>query len=151
MILKTLSELFFGIFGILYVLFERNYFRFENILIFIICVLLYMMNTLTFSKINNFILHYFFTGYFNDLIAPLLLFSYINLLLSFIDKNVYSLKYLIIIIISCSFFWEYLVLFFKPTGISDPVDVLFYIMGTLIYWIIYKIWIQTSNINIKLY
>ena len=28
--------------------------------------------------------------------------------------------------------------FFKPTSISDPIDLLFYVLGTLIYWTIFK-------------
>lgn len=120
----------------------RKCYRFENFLIFISCFLLYVLNTLIFSNVDNFTLHYFFTCYFNDLMAPLLLFSYINLLLSFIDKNIRSLKHLIIIIIPCSFVWEYLIVFFKPTSVSDPIDLLFYVFGTLSYWIIYKNWIQ---------
>lgn len=123
---------------------RKNY-MFENLSIFIIGVILYLLNTLIFSNLSNFKLNYFFTSYFNDLIAPLLLFAYINLLLSLINKKVYSLKYLIIIILSCSFAWEYLVLFFKPNSVSDPIDVLFYILGTLTYWIIHKYWTQRTT------
>jgi len=124
---------------------NRKYYRIENILIFILCVLLYLLNTHIFSHINNYEIHYFFTSYFDDLMAPLLLFSYINLLLSLRNEEIYSLKYLIIIIIVCSFVWEYLVIFVKPTSIQDPIDVLCYVLGTLIYWIIHKNWIQTKT------
>lgn len=120
----------------------RKCYRFENFFIFITCVLLYGLNTLIFSNINYYYLNYFFSSYFNDLLAPLLLFSYINLLLSLIDKKIYSLKYLIIIVILCSFLWEYMVLFFKPASVSDPIDILFYILGTILYWIIQKNWIH---------
>ena len=120
-------------------------YRFENFLIFLICVLLYLLNTLILSNINNYELNIFFTGYFNDLLAPLLLFSYINLILSLNNKNVYSLQYLIIIIILCSFVWEYIILFFKPTSVSDPIDVIFYLTGTIIYWMIHKNWTQKTT------
>jgi|LDZT01.1.fsa_nt_gi hypothetical protein len=113
-------------------------YRFENFSIFILSILLYIFNTLIFSHLNNSEIHYFFTCYFNDLLAPLLLFSYINLVLSLREKKIYALKYLIIIIIACSFVWEYLILFFKPTSVSDPVDVVFYVLGTIIYWLIHE-------------
>lgn len=116
----------------------RNYYRFENLFIFIFSVALYLLNTIIFSYITNFNLNYFFTSYFNDLLAPLLLFSYINLVLSLINKKIYSLKYLIVIIILCSILWEYVALFFKPSSILDPIDVIFYFLGTLIYWMIHK-------------
>lgn len=122
----------------------RKDYRILNLSIFISCIILYGFNTIIFSSIHNYNLHYFFSSYFNDLLAPLLLFSYINLILSLTDKKMYSLKYLILIIILTSFVWEYIAPIFKPTSISDPIDILFYFIGTLIYWIIYKIWNQKS-------
>ena len=115
----------------------RKYYRIENFSIFITCIGLYSFNTILFSSINNYKLNIFFSSYFNDFLAPLLLFSYINLLLSLIHKKLHSLKYLILIIIICSFVWEYLALFFKPKSIPDPLDILFYVLGTIMYWIIY--------------
>jgi len=117
--------------------------RFENFLIFIICVSSYLLNRVILLNINNSILHYFFSCYFDDLLAPLLLFSYINILLSFYNKKIYSLKYLMTFILLVSIVWEYLICFIKPTSVSDPLDVLFYAFGTLIYWTIHK------NLDIK--
>lgn len=127
--------------------FIQKYHRFENFLIFLICVFLFELNTMIFSSVSFYQVNYFFLSYFNDLLAPILLFSYINLILSLIKQQIYSLKYLIIIILLCSLVWEYLAIFLKPTSISDPIDILFYILGTLIYWIIYKNWIQKQNLN----
>jgi hypothetical protein len=124
--------------------FMRKNYRIINLSIFITCIVLYGFNTIILSSINNYNLHYFFSSYFNDLLAPLLLFSYINLILSLIDKKMYSLKYLILIIILSSLVWEFIAPIFKPTSISDPIDILFYFIGTLIYWIIYKMRIQKS-------
>lgn len=112
--------------------------RFENFFIFIISVVLHVLNVFIFSNINNSTLNYFFSCYFDDLLAPLLLFSYINILLSFYNKKIYSLKYLIIFILLVSIVWEYLIGFIKPNSVSDPIDILAYVLGTLIYWIIHK-------------
>jgi hypothetical protein len=122
--------------------------RFENFSIFIISVLLYLLNRFIILNINNSIIHYFFSGYFDDLLAPILLFSYINILLSFYNKKIYSLKYLIISILIVSIVWEYLIVFIKPTSVSDPIDVIFYVLGTLIYWIIHKKWNQKNNTSL---
>jgi len=122
----------------------RKYCRFENLIIFIISILLYVLNTLIFSNITYFHLKYYFTCYFNDLLAPLLLLSYINLVLSIRGQKIYSLKYLVLIILLSSIVWEYLIIFFKPTSVPDPIDVLFYIVGTVVYWLILKNW---TNIN----
>lgn len=120
--------------------------RLENFSIFIICVFLHVLNRFILSNITYYELHYFFSCYFDDLLAPLLLFSYINILLSFYNKKIYSLKYLIIFILMVSIVWEYLIIFIKPTSVTDPVDVLFYVFGTLIYWMVHKNWMQ-RNIN----
>ena len=126
--------------------FMRKDYRIINLSIFITSIILYGFNTIIFSSINNYNLHYFFSSYFNDLLAPLLLFSYINLILSLIDKKMYSLKYLFLIIILSSFVWEFIAPIFKPNSISDPIDILFYFIGTMVYWIIYKMWNQKSRI-----
>ncbi len=126
--------------------FMRKDYRIINLSIFITCIILYGFNRIIFSSINNYNLHYFFSSYFNDLLAPLLLFSYINLILSLIDKKMYSLKYLFLIIILSSFVWEFIAPIFKPNSISDPIDILFYFIGTMVYWIIYKMWNQKSRI-----
>jgi hypothetical protein len=125
--------------------FIKKYNRFENFSIFIISVLLYLLNRFILLNINNFTVHYFFSSYFDDLLAPLLLFSYINLLLSIYNKKLYSLKYLIISMLLVSFVWEYLIVFIKHTSVSDPIDVIFYVLGTVIYWIIHNKWNQKTN------
>lgn len=125
--------------------FSRKNYRFENFLIFLTCVLLFILNGSIFLNRNYSELNYFFSSYLNDLMAPLLLFSYSNLFLLLINKKLYSLKYLIIIILLCSFVWEYLVILFKPTSVTDPIDVLFYILGTLIYWAVHKHMIQKRD------
>jgi hypothetical protein len=117
-------------------------YRFENLMIFSVSISMYVLNTLIFSKITSFRLNYFFNCYFNDLLAPILLLSYINLLLSILKEKIYSLKYLILIILLCSIVWEYLIIYFKPNSVSDPLDVLFYLLGTLIYWFLAKTWIN---------
>ena len=125
--------------------FIKKYNRFENFSIFIISVLLYLLNKFILLNINNFTVHYFFSSYFDDLLAPLLLFSYINLLLSIYNKKLYSLKYLIISMLLVSFVWEYIIVFIKHTSVSDPIDVIFYVLGTVIYWIICNKWNQKNK------
>jgi len=119
--------------------------RFENSLIFITAVFLHLLNRFFLLNIDNYCLHYFFSCYFDDLLAPLLLFSYINLLLSIYNKKIYSLKYLIVFILLVSIVWEYLIVFAKPTSVSDPIDVLCYVLGTVIYWMIHKMWGKTAR------
>lgn len=125
----------------MYNLFNKSN-RFENISIFAFSALLHLMNKYVFLNINNSTIHYFFSCFFDDLLAPLLLFSYINLLLSIYGKKIYTLKFLIVFILIVSVVWEYLIVYIKPTSVSDPLDVLFYVTGTIIYWIIHKKWIQ---------
>lgn len=120
--------------------------RLENISIFFTCVILHLMNVLVFLKINNSSLHYFFSGYFDDLLAPILLLSYVNLILSIYNKKIYTLRYLILFILLVSIVWEYLVVYIKPNSVSDPFDILCYVLGTIIYWIIHTKWNHNTKI-----
>lgn len=120
--------------------------RFENISIFFMAVLLHFMNTFIFLNINNSTLHYFFSCYFDDLLAPILLLSYVNLLLSIYNKKIYTLRYLILFILLVSIVWEYLIVYVKPDSVSDPFDMLCYVLGTIIYWIIHTKWNRNTKI-----
>lgn len=116
---------------------NKEYWRFDNLLIFMICILLYLFNIFIFSEINN-EFTYFFNCYFNDLIAPLLLFSYTNFIMSFLKLKIYSLKYLLIMILISSFVWEFAIKYIKPNSVTDPIDLIFYLLGTIVYWSIFK-------------
>ncbi len=43
--------------------------------------------------------------------------------------------------------WEYVTPVMKPSSISDPIDIVCYVCGGIIYWLILRIskWLFTQN------
>lgn len=81
----------------------------------------------------------FFNGHFNDLLAPVMLLAWSNILLAPINKRVTG------IILICGFafivglIWEFVTPIYKPSVTSDWWDVLCYVIGGMVYWGINKI------------
>lgn len=114
--------------------FERNdkKFRMFNISIFIISILLYFLNTtLTISS------NLFFSSYFADLLASIVLFSFLNAIYPVKLTNFYLLLFITAV---ASFVWEYVALFIKNGAIFDLNDVVCYFVSCLIYIVLIKLY-----------
>lgn len=105
-----------------------------NIILIVSVIGAYLLNNLFLKKNSTGIIHYFFMCHFNDLICPLLFFSYINLLLLTVDKELTSLWKICLISICTSFVWEVWAPLVKKSSITDPIDVVCYFLGSIIYW-----------------
>ena len=112
--------------------FESNdkKFRMFNIFIFIIFIFLYFLNNFVF-KFSN----WFFTNYFADLLASIVLFSFLNAVYPVKLTNIYLLLFITAV---ASFVWEYVALFIKNGAIFDLNDVLCYFISCLIYIVLIK-------------
>ena len=77
--------------------------------------------------------------YLNDLICPLFFVSYSNLLLITINKEIKKLKWLIIFGFCSGLVWEFVAPIIKPHAVKDIVDIIFYLLGTFLYWCIIKL------------
>lgn len=71
-------------------------------------------------------------GYFNDLLAPILLLSFSNLLLSFYGKDLQG-KNVYLVIAICSIYWEFITPLYKTDSVCDILDIVMYMCGASIY------------------
>ena len=100
--------------------------------------LLYLLNNLVFKNIDQPILHEFFAGYFNDLMCPLFILPYSNMLLLTVDKELKKLPYILLLCLGGSVIWELLAPLYKEGSVRDVWDVACYLFGGLLYWILLK-------------
>ena len=109
---------------------EKNNRRFRicNLAIFIIALSIYLLNNHYFHEIN-----WFFMFYFNDLLAIVVLLSFLNIIYPYKPDNLWLI---LIVTVLASFVWEYVALFIKPWAIFDYVDVLCYFTSMVIYLIL---------------
>ena len=119
--------------------FEKNNrnFRVYNIIIFIVSLGLYYFN-------NHFLhdLNWFLMFYFNDFLAIVVLFSFLNIVYPYKLTNLWLI---ILVTILASFVWEYLALFIKPESIFDIFDIISYFGSMLIYLTL--LYIKEGKIN----
>ena len=107
-----------------------------NLVLIGLVICAYWLNN-SFLKVHSEgIVQMFLICYFNDLICPLFFFSYANLLLLTVKKEIRKLWVVISISICTSFVWEFVAPFIKPSSTTDPLDILCYVTGGIVYWAI---------------
>lgn len=107
-----------------------------NIVLILLVIILYFFNNLYLKEYAPETLKVFFVGYFNDLICPLLFFSYVNILLQTVNKELTKPGTILLIGICVSVVWEFVAPILKPSSVTDPVDIICYITGSMAYWLL---------------
>ena len=110
--------------------FERNdkEFRIKNLIILAIFLMLYLLNKYFLNSSN-----YFLMFHFNDLLAIVVLLSFLNIVYPLKLTNVWLI---IGVTFFASFVWEYLALFIKACAVFDYLDILVYFLSMMIYLIL---------------
>lgn len=111
------------------------------LMILVLC--LYLINNCILKIHSAGALHIFLCSHFNDLLCPLFLLSYANLLLLTVGREIRQLRWMMLICLVASFVWEWGAPLIKPHAVADPVDVVCYLLGSMIYWAIYHCAAQT--------
>lgn len=105
----------------------------------VLVIILYIFNNGVLKQISCGGIHYFFVCYFNDFLCPLFFVAYCNLLLLLVEKELLKLKWILLLCLSTSLIWEYFAPLLKPTATADMLDILFYLLGGFLYWLILKL------------
>ncbi len=106
-----------------------------DVAVFTSCVILYCINQFGLkSLIGGEIL----TCHFNDFIAIVALLSFANVLATILNTPrfiITRLRYTLLITMVCSIYWEFITPLYK-TSTTDWRDIVFYLLGALLYWAI---------------
>lgn len=103
-----------------------------------ITAFLYLLNNFIVKRFSTGIFYYFSVCYFNDLICPIGFLAYVNLMLSFINKNMEKLYQILAFCFLCGLVWEFIAPIIKDSSVTDFFDLLCYCAGGVLYWIIKK-------------
>ena len=109
----------------------------SSVSLWIFSLFLYFLNNILLKSPN-----WFFSYYFADLLASIVLFSFLNSLYPVKLTNIYLLLFITAI---ASFVWEYLALFIKRGAVFDLNDVVCYFISCLIYIILIKVYSYFLN------
>ena len=103
-----------------------------------ICVIaaLYILNNSVFKQITTGFLREFFICYFNDLMAPMFILAYTNILLRTKGKRLCNINHILPFCLCMGCIWEFLAPIIKQGSVTDPCDIFAYMLGGSMYWII---------------
>lgn len=96
--------------------------------------MLYCINQYIKTRINFEPLKWFLSCYFNDIIGSITFMSYCGIVLEIFHRKMLKLHQIILLMFCCGLFWEYITPLFRSNTISDPFDIVAYILGGTIYW-----------------
>jgi len=116
------------------------YFVWLNVSCLICSIILYLMNTFIIKVRYNIPL---MNNHFNDFLAMILLLSFSNILLSFYKNGKMIFRciiYILIFALIVGLFWEYITPLYRINSTGDPYDLIAYLAGGYVYYIIIKVY-----------
>ena len=106
--------------------------------IIIATLLLYSINR--FTSIFAFLPFDVSANHLNDFLAGLFFPAYTNLIVSYSKARkllrVDTLPRILVLILACSFVWEFIAPLFLPFSKGDLLDIICYVLGSIFYWLI---------------
>ncbi len=106
-----------------------------NVMIIIICMLMYLCNELYFERsFSSIWIH----GYFNDCLAGIILLSYVQIVfLLFFTKEI-SFTQTIVLVFFSGLYWEFIAPLYRLEAVTDYRDIIAYELGGVICFMINK-------------
>lgn len=108
----------------------KNIFK-RDVICLITVGMLYMINVYMVDTTNIFM-----NGYFNDLICPIGVLSFVNMVLGVFKVRYEQYGECMLFILLCGLFWEYSPL--KDNAVADVWDIVCYEVGAILYCLIQK-------------
>lgn len=112
----------------------------DAVILLLAAILFYANEYLITPAISSFagetIWHYLITSHANDLLGGIAFMAYTNLLISLVRPEVRFKKLAVIAvyIFLCGLFWEGVAPLFIANSVGDPLDILSYLIGAVLYW-----------------
>ena len=114
-------------------------YRLKNIITFLIFFFIYIINRIFKKYISLPIIGYICKNHLNDFIGGFLFCIYVNMILILNNKKPICKFYILILFMLCvSLTWEYLFPLFLPYSTSDFFDVISYMLGTILYYLMFN-------------
>ena len=110
----------------------------KNLILIFITIILYNINQCIKGKISISEIKWFLSCYFNDTIGGITFIAYCNLVFEHFHRKITKLWQILLLMTGCGFFWEYITPLFRTNTISDVWDIVAYVCGGFIYWLIMR-------------
>lgn len=110
----------------------------NNIIIIGVTVALYSVNQIIKTEIAIEVIRWFMCCYFNDTIGGITFIAYCNIVFGFYNRKLIKLWQIELLLFFSGLFWEYVTPIFRTNTISDIWDVLAYMIGGFLYWLLVR-------------
>ena len=119
--------------------------------IIVICVIaiLYLLNNKLLKHNTTGALRMFLVCYFNDFMAPIFLLAYSNILLGTKNMRLGKIKHILPFCLCMGCIWEFFAPIIKNGSVTDPYDIIAYLLGGGMYWVIEKIRTRKDDYSTK--
>lgn len=107
-----------------------------NFKIIIFTLALYTYNQITKKHIDIEPIKWFMNCYFNDLIGGITFTAYVNYIAILYNKCLKKLWHIELLLLCCGIFWEYATPLIRPNVTCDNWDIVAYMIGGFLYWLI---------------
>ena len=111
--------------------------RVKAIIYLLVFLSIYIINKSKSINVENEYIKYFFNGYLNDIVGTIVFLLYLSIVLSYLKKTfVFKLIHIESITLICGILWEYVTPIYRNDTVSDPIDILAYLFGGILFWYI---------------
>ena len=105
-----------------------------NLVLILSVISLYLINNNLIKPNTTRIVHIFCVSFFNDLLCPYFFLAYANLLLITCGREMTKLKILMLVCLAAGCVWEFVAPYLKHGSVTDPIDLICYVISTVGYW-----------------
>ena len=124
--------------------FQKDYFIKQCCLVFLVGVLYASTKLFLQSADLPQVFKAFLSNHFTDILAPIALFGISNAVFSLLNFRVVRLLPTLTLCAIAGFAWEFIAPLIVPRSITDPFDLLSYMIGGLLYWCLSSLFLQQS-------
>lgn len=105
-------------------------------------IFIFCLNKGFFFRISSGTIGYFFKCYLNDLMAPIFVLAMSSVILRWAGYEMGKFWIILLIGVFAALVWEFVIPLIKTSSVTDPNDLICYLVGTIAYYGIRKITIK---------
>ncbi|MGN0638202.1 MAG: hypothetical protein ACI4J0_07500 [Huintestinicola sp.] len=109
----------------------------KNITSAFVSLAMCLINRRVRTMVGEGVLGFFLRCYFNDIAGSITFMSLANIFLMFLgSQGIVKPLHIEALLLGAGLFWEYGAPLIRSDTVSDPVDILAYLLGGVIYWLV---------------
>ena len=112
-----------------------------NGVVILVVIALYSLNRFVLKLYVQGWIGYFLRCHFNDFLCGILFIAYSNVFINTRGKMITKPPHILALCFSAGLVWEFIVPLVKRNSTADWLDVLFYMLGGLVYWLLVTLFV----------